>query len=135
MVLTRDGELSEANNSIKDLRLKLEGLEKVLSEAKAREGILTKELETEKQLRMNETANLKDHVAGEKRWLECLAAVVNSAATQLGIMGMPDMRYVPERSVSSNCSLTMFFEKVIVALERLHANWAASMADESQRFC
>ena len=32
------GELSEANNSIKDLKLKLEGLEKVLSEAKPERG-------------------------------------------------------------------------------------------------
>ena len=31
--VSRAGELSEANNSIKDLKLKLEGLEKVLSEA------------------------------------------------------------------------------------------------------
>ena len=50
-------------------------------------------------------------------------------------MGMPDVRYVPERSVSANCSLTMFFEKVVGALERLHANRAASLADESRRFC
>ena len=42
------GELSEANNSIRDLKLKLGDLEKVMSEAKTREGILTKELETEK---------------------------------------------------------------------------------------
>ena len=32
-VISKAGELSEANNSIKDLKLKLEGLEKVLSEA------------------------------------------------------------------------------------------------------
>ena len=49
--VSRAGELSEANKSIKDLRLKLEGLEGMLTEAKAREGTLAKELETEKQLR------------------------------------------------------------------------------------
>ena len=43
--------LSTANNSIRDLKLKLESLEGMLSEAKAREGTLAKELETEKQLR------------------------------------------------------------------------------------
>ena len=37
--------------------------------------------------------------------------------------------------MSANCSLTMFFEKVVGALERLHANRAASLADESRRFC
>ena len=45
------------------------------------------------------------------------------------------MRYVPERSVSANCSLTMFFEKVVGALEWLHTNRAASLADESRRLC
>ena len=62
-------ELSEANNSIRDLRLRLEGLDKILAEAKVREGTLTKDLETEKQLRRNEAANLNDHVEGEKHWL------------------------------------------------------------------
>ena len=36
--VSRAGELSEANKSIKDLTLKLEGLEGMLTEAKAREG-------------------------------------------------------------------------------------------------
>ena len=50
-------------------------------------------------------------------------------------MGMPDVRYAPERNVSANCSLTLFFEKVVGALERLHANRAASLADEAWRLC
>ena len=37
--------------------------------------------------------------------------------------------------MSANCSLTLFFEKVIGALERLHANRAASLADEARRLC
>ena len=135
VVVSKAGELSEANNSIKDLKLKLEGLEKMLSEARAREGTLTKNLETEKQLRKNEALNFKEHVEGENRWLDRLATVANQAAAQLAIMGRPDVRYVPERSVRANCSLTMFFEKVVGTLERLHANRAASLADESRRLC
>ena len=65
-VLSKAGLLSTANESIKDLKLKLESLEGTLSEAKAREGTLTKDLRTEKQLRRNEAANLNDHVDGEK---------------------------------------------------------------------
>ena len=65
MAFSRAGELSEANNSIKDLKLKLEGLEKTLSEAKAREGTLAKNLEAEKRLRKNETANHKDFAEAE----------------------------------------------------------------------
>ena len=107
----------------------------MLSEAKTREGILAKELEAKKQLRKNEGLNFTNHVEGKNRWLDRLATVANKAAAQLAIMGMPDVRYVPERSVSANCSLTMFFEKVVGALERLHANRAASLADESRRLC
>ena len=67
VAVSRAGELSEANNSIKDLKLKLEGLEKVLEEAKTGERTLAKELEAEKQLRTNEGLNFEDHVAGESR--------------------------------------------------------------------
>ena len=45
--VSKVGELSEANKSIK------EGLEGMLSKAKTREGTLAKELEAEKQLRKN----------------------------------------------------------------------------------
>ena len=65
--VSRDGELSEANKSIKDLKLKLEGLEGMLSEAKAREETLAKDLEAEKLQRKNEAANHKEFVEGENR--------------------------------------------------------------------
>ena len=76
-VVSKAGELSKANNCIEDLKLKLEGLEKVLSEAKTREWTLAKELEGEKLLRKNEGLNFADHVAGENRWLDRLATVAN----------------------------------------------------------
>ena len=50
-------------------------------------------------------------------------------------MGMPNVRYTPEHNVSPNAKLTIFFEGVLGALEQLHSNWAASLADESQRLC
>ena len=100
--------------------------------AKAREGTLTKDLETKKELQRNEAANLNDHVEGEKRWLGRLAAVANSAVTQLAIMGMSDVRYAPETSLSPNANLTLFFERVIGALKRLHSSWTASLAEESR---
>ena len=67
--ISKAGELSEANKSIKDLTLKLEGLEGMLTEAKAREGTLAKELETEKQLQKNEAAEHKDFKEGVNRWI------------------------------------------------------------------
>ena len=66
-VLDKAGQLSEANNSIKDLKLKLEGLEGMLSESKAREEILAKDLEAEKLQRKNEAASHKDFMEGENR--------------------------------------------------------------------
>ena len=50
-------------------------------------------------------------------------------------MGMPDMRYAPETSLSPNTNLTLFFERVVSALQRLHSNRAASLAEESRMLC
>ena len=66
-VLGKAEQLSKANDSIKELKLKLEGLEETLSEVRAREETLTKNLEEEKLLRTNEAANHKDYVDGENR--------------------------------------------------------------------
>ena len=134
-IISMSEEPSEANASIKDLKLKLGELKETLSEARTREGILTKELETEKQLLMNETADLKDYKAGEKRWLGRLANVANSTANQLAIMGMPEMGYSLEASLSPNANLTIYFEKVVGALKRLPSNRAASLAEESRILC
>ena len=45
------------------------------------------------------------------------------------------MRYAPERSGTTNVKLTIFFEGVLGALEQLHSNREASLADESRRLC
>ena len=37
--------------------------------------------------------------------------------------------------MSPNCNLTLFFEKVVGALEQLHSNRAASLADVARRLC
>ena len=133
--VSRAGELSKANNSIKDLKLKLEGLEGMLSESKAREETLTKDLENEKQLRKNETANHKDFMEGENRWIGRLEGVADRITMQLATMGIPDVRYVPDPNVSPNARLTLFFEGVLGALERLRSNRAASLAEEARRLC
>ena len=54
---------------------------------------------------------------------------------QLATMAMPSVRYVPERSGTTNAKLTLFFECVLGALEQLHSNRAASLADEAWRLC
>ena len=134
-VVSKAGELSEANNSIKDLKLKLEGLEGMLSESKAREEIMAKDLEAEKLHRNNEAASHKDFVEGENHWISRLEDVAGRITMQLAAMGMPNVRYAPERSGTTNAKLTLFFECVLGALEQLHANRAASLADEARRLC
>ena len=112
-VLGKAEQLSKANDSIKDLKLKLEGLEGTLSEVRAREETLTKNLEKERQLRKNETANHEDFVKGENLWISRLADVAGRITTQLATMGMPNVRYAPEPNVSPNAKLTLFFEGVL----------------------
>ena len=56
-ILAKAEHLARANDSIKDLNMKLEGLEKTLTEAKAREGALTKSLAEERLLRKSDATN------------------------------------------------------------------------------
>ena len=107
----------------------------MLSEAKAREETLAKDLEAEKQLRKNETANHKDFVEGENRWIGRPEDVARRITTQLATMGMPNVKYTPECNVSPNAKLTLFFEGVFGALEQLHSSRVASLADEARRLC
>ena len=100
--ISRTEELSMANKSIKDLTLKLEDLEGMLTEAEAREGTLAKELETEKQLRKDEAAEHKDFKEGVNRWIGHLEDVAGRITAQLATMGMPSVRYTPERSGTTN---------------------------------
>ena len=114
-VLGKAEQLSKANDSINDL--KLDGLEGTLSEVRAREETLTKSLEKERQLRRNDAANHEDFVKGENLWINCLTDVAGRITMKLGAMGMPNVRYAPERNVSPNAKLTLFFEGVLGALE------------------
>ena len=50
-------------------------------------------------------------------------------------MGLPDIRYSPEPNVSPNARLTLFFEGVLGALERLRSNRATSLANEARKLC
>jgi hypothetical protein len=127
--------LSTANNSIRDLKLKLEGLEGMLTDAKAREEKLSKALEAEKQERKNDAAIHKDYVNGETLWVGRLANVAGRITTQLATMGMPNVRYAPEPNVSPHAKLTLFFEGVLGALEQLRLNRAASLATEARQLC
>ena len=58
--------LSEANNSIGDLKLKLDTLEGTLLEDRAREETLNKALQDERQLRQDDAAAHKDYVDSVK---------------------------------------------------------------------
>ena len=48
-------------------------------------------------------------------------------------MGMPHVRYAPERSGAVNTKFTLFFEGVLGALAYLHSNRTATLAEEARR--
>ena len=48
---------------------------------------------------------------------------------------MPGVRYSQEPNVSPNARLTLFFERVLDALEQLRSNLATHLANESRRLC
>ena len=104
----------------------------MLSESRAREETLTRSLEEEKQLRANEAASHQDYVAGENRWISHLEEVAGRVTSQLATMGMPHVRYAPERSGTVNTKLTLFFEGVLGALAYLHSNRTAKLAKEAE---
>ena len=92
-------------------------------------------MEAEKQLRKNETANHKDFVEGENRWISRLEGVTGRITMQLATMGMPNVRYAPERSGTTNAKMTLIFECVLGALELFRSYRAASLADEARYLC
>nr|XP_040249616.1 axoneme-associated protein mst101(2)-like [Aegilops tauschii subsp. strangulata] len=94
LVVQRTRELEQGHREAldaQDLKLKLEGLEGMLMETKAREGTMAKEMETEKQLRKNEAAEHKDSVEGVNRWIGRLEDVAGRITAQLAAMGMPNV--------------------------------------------
>ena len=84
--------LSEANDSINDLKLKLDGLEGKLSEAGAREETLNKALEDEKQLRRDGAAEYEEYAKGVNLLINRLVDVAGRLTAQLAAMGLPDIR-------------------------------------------
>ena len=92
--------LSEANDSINDLKLKLDGLEGKLSEAGAREETLNKALEDEKQLRRDDVAEHKEYAKSVNLWMSRLVDVASRITMKLTTMGMPNVRYSQEPNMS-----------------------------------
>ena len=117
------------------MKLKLVSLEGEHSEAQGWEGVLTKSLAEEKQLRKNDAANNADSVKGDKIWTDRLADVANRTTKQLADMKMLEVRYAPEPGTSPHAKLTLFFEGVLGALEWLESNRASSLANESRMIC
>nr|XP_040245391.1 tropomyosin-2-like [Aegilops tauschii subsp. strangulata] len=122
--------LSDANDSINDLKLKLDGLEGTLSEVRAREETLNKALETKKQLQSDDAAAHKDYVGSVNLWISRLIDVAEKLTAQLAVMDMREAMYSQEANVSPNARLTLFFERVLDALEQLCSNGATYPANE-----
>ena len=68
-------------------------------------------------------------------WISRLIDVAEKLTAQLAVMGMPDVRFSQEANTSPNARLTLFFERVLDALEQLRSNRAAYLANEARRLC
>ena len=53
----------------------------------------------------------------------------------MATMGMPNVRYAPDRSTTPNARLTLFFEGVLGALEHFRSTRATFLANEARRLC
>nr|XP_020188330.1 uncharacterized protein LOC109774021 [Aegilops tauschii subsp. strangulata] len=126
--------LSEANNFIDDLKLKLDTLEGTILDVKAREETLNKALADERQLLQSAAASHNDYV-DRTLWTSRLIEVAERLTTQLAVMGMPDIRYSQEANISPSARLTLFFERVLDALEQLRSSRATYLANEARKLC
>lgn len=108
-------------------------MEGTLSEVRAHEETLNKDLESERQLRKDDAAAHKDYVDSVNLWIGRLIDVAGKLTTQLAVMGMPDVRYSQETNISPNVRLTLFFERILDALEQLRSNQATYLANEARR--
>lgn len=128
-------QLSSANDSIADSRLKLTTLKETLETVRARERVLIKDLQNEKNLLKSAAAIYNDFEKGVKIWTECLVDVAERLAAQLSSMGLQNFRYSSDERVSPSAKLTMFFEGMIDALKVLHSDRATHLVNESRKLC
>nr|XP_020186146.1 coiled-coil domain-containing protein 157-like [Aegilops tauschii subsp. strangulata] len=127
--------LSEANDSINDLKVKLDSLEGKLSEAGAREETLNKALEDNKRLRNDDAAEHKDYAKSVNLWISRLVDIAGRFTAKLAVMGMPDVRYSQGPNVIPNARLTLFYEGVLNALEQLRSKRATHLANGPRGQC
>ena len=64
-----------------------------------------------------------------------LIDVAEKLTAQLAVMGMPDVRLSEDRNTSPNARLTLFFERILDALDQLRSNRATYLANEARRLC
>jgi DNA repair exonuclease SbcCD ATPase subunit len=126
-------ELSAANGSIADLKLKLTMLEETLEISRPRERTLTTDLQNEKNLPKSAAANYNDFEKGVKIWTERLVDVAQRLDAELSTMGLPNFSYSSDERVSTSARLTMFFEGMVDTLKLLRSNRAVHLANESRK--
>ncbi|KAI4997093.1 hypothetical protein ZWY2020_052435 [Hordeum vulgare] len=128
-------QLTSAHASIANLHLNLARLEEALERSKARERVLTKDLQDEKALLECVAADHDDYVGGVKIWTELLADVAGRLMAQLSAMGRHNFSYSSNAGTSPNARLTLFFDGMIDVVEQLHSGKAARLANESHKLC
>ena len=99
-----------------------------VSETRAREQTLIKELADEKLLLQDAASTHNELVASTKLWTGCLVDVAERLTMQLSAMGMSSFRFSHEVNMTDSARLTLFFKRVLDALKPLYSNRAAYLA-------
>ena len=93
-----------------------------LENRKAREKVLIKDLQNEKDLLESAAATYNDFEKGVKIWTERLVDVAERLAAELSSMGLQNFRYSSDDRVSPSAKVTLFFEGMIDAMKLLHSD-------------
>lgn len=128
-------QLSAANDSIKDLTLKLTTLTETLEGARKRELALEKEVQDEKALLQSAATAQNTFRNNVTLWTEALADTAADIDRELVKMGVQDFGFSTDEKLQPSAKLSLFFKGVVAALKKLQDNYPAQLADEARRLC
>jgi hypothetical protein len=134
-ISSKTEELASANTSIEDLTLKLTTLTGTLEGLRARERILTKELQNEKNLVQSAAGSFNDLKHNVEIWTRKLVETAMKLEAELSTMGLHNYKYSADERTPNSVKLTLFLEGVVHALKQIQGDHRAKLAKESRQLC
>ena len=128
-------QLSAANDSIKDLTLKLTTLTETLEGARKRELALEKEIQDERALLQSTATAQNTFRSNVTLWTEALVNTAADIDKELTKMGVEDFGFPTDEKLQPSAKLSLFFKGIVAALKKLQDNYPAQLADEARRLC